>query len=33
MIGGYLSTVTPGEPGAIQRELFDEIVATFQVTL
>jgi hypothetical protein len=32
MIGGYLSTVTPGEPGAIQRALFDEIVATFRVS-
>ena len=31
LIGGYLTTVGPGELGAIGRELFDEIIATFRV--
>jgi hypothetical protein len=31
LIGGYMATVGSGEPGAISQELFDEIIATFQV--
>lgn len=31
LIGGYFSTVGSGQPGAISQELFDEIMATFQV--
>jgi hypothetical protein len=31
LIGGYLATVGSGEPGTIGQELFDEIIATFQV--
>jgi len=29
--GGYFATVGSGEPRAISQELFDEIIATFQV--
>jgi len=31
MIGGYFATVDSGEPRAISQELFEEIIATFQV--
>jgi len=31
LIGGYMATVGSGEPRAISQELFDEIIATFQV--
>ena len=31
LIGGYLATVGSGQPGAISQELFDEIMATFQL--
>ena len=31
LIGGYFATVGSGEPGAIGQELFDEIIATFQL--
>jgi hypothetical protein len=31
LIGGYISTVGSGEPRAISQELFEEIIATFQV--
>ena len=31
LIGGYMSTVGSGEPGALSQERFDEIMATFQV--
>ena len=31
LIGGYMATVDSGEPRAISQELFDEIIATFQV--
>jgi hypothetical protein len=31
LIGGYFATVGSGEPGAINEELFDEIIAAFQV--
>jgi hypothetical protein len=31
LIGGYMATVGSGEPGAISQELFEEIIATFQV--
>jgi hypothetical protein len=31
LIGGYMATMDSGEPGAISQELFNEIIATFQV--
>ena len=31
LIGGYMATVGSGEPRAISQELFEEIIATFQV--
>ena len=31
LIGGYFATVGSGQPRAISQELFDEIIATFQV--
>ena len=31
LIGGYLATVGGGQPGAIDEELFDEIIATFRL--
>lgn len=31
LIGGYLSTVGSGQPGAIAEELFDQIIATFRL--
>lgn len=30
LVGGYLSTVGSGQPGAIDQELFDQILATFR---
>jgi hypothetical protein len=33
LIGGYMATVGSGEPRAISQELFEEIIATFQVNL
>ena len=33
LIGGYLATVGSGQTGAINEELFDQIIATFQVNL
>ena len=32
LIGGYMATVDSSEPRAINQELFDEIIATFQVS-
>ena len=31
LIGGYLATVGSGQPGAIDQELFDQIIATFRL--
>lgn len=31
LIGGYMATVDSGEPGAISQELFEKIIATFQL--
>ena len=31
LVGGYVATVGSGQPGAINEELFDQIMATFQV--
>lgn len=31
MVGGYLSTVGSGQPGAIDEDLFDQIIATFRL--
>jgi hypothetical protein len=31
LIGGYLSTVGSGQPGAIGEELFDQIIASFRL--
>jgi hypothetical protein len=31
LVGGYLATVGSGQPGAINEELFDQIMATFRV--
>jgi hypothetical protein len=33
LVGGYLATVGSGQPGAIDQELFDQIVATFRLAL
>ena len=30
-IGGYLATVGSGQPGRIDEELFDQIIATFRL--
>jgi hypothetical protein len=32
LIGGYMATVGSGEPGAINEELFDQIIDTFRLT-
>ena len=32
LVGGYMDAVGSGQPGAISQALFDEIMATFQVT-
>lgn len=32
LIGGYMATVGSGQPGAIDEELFDQIIATFRLT-
>ena len=32
LVGGYMDTLSSGQPGAISQALFDEIMATFQVT-
>ncbi|MEO7840406.1 MAG: hypothetical protein ABIU06_13745 [Anaerolineales bacterium] len=32
LIGGYLATVGSGQPGAIDEELFDQVIATFRLT-
>ena len=32
LVGGYMATVGSGQPGAIDEELFDQIVATFRLT-
>ena len=32
LVGGYMDTLGSGQPGAISQALFDEILATFQVT-
>lgn len=32
LIGGYMTTVGSGEPGAISEDLFDQIIATFRLT-
>jgi hypothetical protein len=31
LIGGYMATVGSGRPGAIDEELFDQIIATFRL--
>jgi hypothetical protein len=31
LIGGYMATVGSGQPGAIDEELFDQIIATFRL--
>jgi hypothetical protein len=31
LIGGYMATVGSGQPGAIDQELFDQIIATFRL--
>jgi hypothetical protein len=31
LIGGYISNVGSGQPGAIDEELFDQIIATFRL--
>ena len=33
MIGGYMATVGSGQPGAIDEELFDQIIAAFRLAL
>lgn len=33
LIGGYIATVGSGQPGAIDEELFDEILASFRLAL
>jgi hypothetical protein len=33
LIGGYMSTVGSGQSGAIDEELFDQIIATFRLAL
>jgi hypothetical protein len=33
LIGGYMSTVGSGQPGAIDQALFDQIIATFRLAL
>jgi hypothetical protein len=33
LIGGYFSTVGSGQPGAIDQELFDQIITTFRLAL
>ena len=33
LVGGYMATVGSGQPGAIDEELFDQILATFRLTL
>ena len=31
LVGGYMATVGSGQPGAIDEELFDQIIATFRL--
>jgi hypothetical protein len=33
LIGGYMATVGSGQPGAIDEELFDQIITTFRLAL
>jgi hypothetical protein len=33
LIGGYVATVGSGQPGAIDEELFDQIIAAFRLAL
>jgi hypothetical protein len=33
LVGGYMATVGSGQPGAIDEELFDQIIATFRLAL
>ena len=33
LVGGYMATVGSGQPGAIDEELFDQIIATFRLDL
>ena len=33
LVGGYIATVGSGQPGAIDEELFDQIIATFRLGL